>query len=1390
MLNRIRKAGTHLLILLLLAVAFWQCDTNVEAATYSTQDGLTLTANGTTGRVGSGGLTIGGISITSCSGLDGGFYLRDNTPGVDGLPEDVFNELICGEFTPTDPLLACEDCLGIVAGLTPWVFNRPQGSGSLSGCTEYQGSDVAKIEIDEGFGKWGLIYQDVALSSEEPDEIELYYLFFEMASECGWRSQTDPWGWDKYTHGAHRVVAYVEWFDHSPQTTTVNNEIDTTAIAVTKLEAFNTSAELTPFILRTYRPVLDPPVSYARIKFVVEGYMPNDGKDGSPDNKNYIYFDNVAFFEAPDIKQVTGAWDSGAVVLYDTQVPPVSVDLSMDLTVTDYDNYILFEGELINTKTDARAIDFGFSLPIIDYAHQQVEWCDDVRDATRIRADELEQTIPYRVVGPADLRLMTTAYLKNPPGSEKTFTEKTFREKGLDVSAYPFSSLAITKGTNPKGGLSFGDNLDASHAPISHFGYRVENPGPADQDFKGRYYVEFSLGLLGSSTSPRNRVPFSFILFRSDIPGWSETSTFREAAEKYQTLIFPDHFTLPGTCDDSWQFGGGKFLGAWGAGGYNDSPNDFGYRFTTIPNHDKQSEDLSYRALIENWDNDPPDGNDVDVLVYRHPWVGGFRNMPTVDEEMNVHQVQATIAGAFDPEDPLDGWGYGPVWGELYDAELANRLFLPGSTPEELFTRKISLDVDNSDPENPILLDSIYFYPVLLAEPPLSVGVDLIKREIDHLDDTYDDIGTQTDTHKGLAGILLDNVFNGAHRGLHVDVLDESSTASMDRLKAFVDQGGTLTYGLSHFKPAISQLPLDVNYMDAIRDRLDEIDVDQTMNFGGGSKYTAYNRQDELLGGNFNSTYFGGSKYGIIRADFGGFESSPVLSYNNGSAAFNFRRTVARDKNMARLISTFPCILKMRDFDLFDDCSDWKDYWDETPETMFKQIVNEAVWMALAWGFHPSIHSLLPDYNDSYGNLEDLIDGYIRPRFLGDTNFEGYTMIYKRLHLAGWKPVTNAEAHVNEGQGELPLLYVERFGPDTVSGENDAKFFTVLNNDTLSFTLVQLTEEDIFGVPPPAIYFNDIEDLQRLNDTGKCEDVQDCENYPDRLVAEYHFDQKNKHFYLEIHDPTKLGLWNGNLYAEQLVDNPANSAICNWPEIIADEFDESQGQTNYSIRRNTASPVSVIIGGPNPTLQQRILIEDKALMVFKIWPSLIVNNGPEGGDGGEREGSQSESVLLSQYYERYGSNWQRVESDLGYGGNMDQLPASDSGASAFYKFTIGLGGRYRVMAHVPATTEAPAPARYEAYVLEYLEDPAGETALGEPDWTTTLDLTGSESYNSSVDDEGFIEIGTVALTLTEPELATVVIRLSSAGDDAERTSAGSGYVLADAVKLVPEETAD
>jgi len=106
------------------------------------------------------------------------------------------------------------------------------------------------------------------------------------------------------------------------------------------------------------------------------------------------------------------------------------------------------------------------------------------------------------------------------------------------------------------------------------------------------------------------------------------------------------------------------------------------------------------------------------------------------------------------------------------------------------------------------------------------------------------------------------------------------------------------------------------------------------------------------------------------------------------------------------------------------------------------------------------------------------------------------------------------------------------------------------------------------------------------------------------------------------------------------------------------------------------------------------------------------------------------------------------------------------------------------MAHVPALSQAPAPAAYDAYLLDYFEEPAGQTPLGDPVWSTTMDLTESESYTSVVDEEGFVEVGTLDISLAEPELVTVVIRLRSAGGGMERSS---GFVVADAVKVVPVE---
>jgi len=1364
-----RSTVTFALTLIALFLLSGLCGTVAPATTYSTTDGLSITEDGS-GRVTN--LSIGGVQVIfSPPGTSGGFYVRENTiDPATGLPEGVtINEIECGDFGET--LVECEtgDCL-FSSGYWQWRQSNPS---TIIRCdATLQSTPVALIQQDEGDESWGLIYQDVTLTEPSSTDHELYYLSFEMASECGWRSKAHPY-LHYPEHGSHRVTVYVEWFQGFPSGEATNDR-NANAIAISSMEAFNTSIDLTPFALRTYKPL---EADHARIKLVVEGFMPNDGRDGSTEF-NYVVFDNVAFYKAPEIHQVVGAWDPGNwVALVDDEAQDLHLGMILDVTVND--NFLLFEGELKNTAlidTEVRALDFGFAMPIADAGPgeiQHVEWSDDNHTRSQVGTSGLEQTLPFRMVGPADLRLLSgTDFVDNE--GEKTFVNKTHRDKGLNISAYPYSSIKITKGSN-QAGLGFGDNLDAAYPPISHFGYRVEHP---TLPYLGWYYVEFSLGLLDRATEPNaDTVPFSFVLFRSDIPGWSEPSVFREGSEKYQAGIFPDFFSRPTNCNDDWLFGGGQVESAHPENqGYLHHPNEFGFRFMAVKGRDKTVSDNEIKQLISEWET--PDN--VDILLYTHPWATEFMfdhddppspyNVPV----MNTYSTQSDIAQSHSPS----AFGLGPVWQDLYDAQKACQIRLPGTTPRTLLARDLTL-VDEDNPPDGYDYTK-YHFPVFLADAPVAEA-NVTSAVLDYFDYGYTKLSMGSISVNGLAGLYFDNTFFGESKGLHLDILNESNTVSYDRQGDFVEAGGALTYSLSHLKPAVSAIPLDTRFLDATRTRLTEYDKWASWQFGEGSPYPS-NRQDELLTCNLNSRYFGGSKYGAIRADVSVFESNPILDFNNSSQAFDFRRTLARQRNTTRILNGFPCI---GEWELLPTvCDQWDGLWGTSPlVTVYRQIVNEAIWMSLAWGFHPSIQNLLPENSNlppAVGTIDLFVEEYVRDLFTGIGNNFGYTEISKQLHLAGWQPVTNAVAH--DDGADLPL-FVERFGPITSGSEQYGNYFTILNNDSLDFTLAQLVDEFDFGGPPAGIPFKDLPNLQAMNDVSKCEDVYECDSYPYRGQAEAFFLNLQKSFYLDIRDPARLGLWNGNLYGRQMVHNPeAAEDIVNWPEIIPTEFDENPyAQPYYSIRRMTSPDPIVRIGGPRIPLQLPIEIEDKALKVFKVWTSLIVNNGPE-GDGGERSGDSrsTETDLVTAFYERYGQGWQRVATAAGYGGTLDLVPAVDPSSAVFYRFTIGLGGDYRVLAHAPETTSATAAARYEAYVSDYFEEAAGDTPLGEPVWSTVIDPATSEAYNNGRDEVGLIEVGTVSIDIVEPELATVVIRLS-AGETSSR------YLLADAVKLVPVE---
>lgn len=1366
MITRVRPVRRILLALMISISVLTILSTSVRATTHSTQDGLSFSEDGS-GRVTS--VSIGGIPIESgWLNASGGFYVRDNS----GLPSIADNILDCGDFGVDET--ECNTCVAEAPAQTPWQKIVQLGTGAAVSCDTFQSTPVARFEVDEGQNSWGLIFQNVEIPDASPITHDLYCLRFEVATECGWRSKEHPYNRNKLLHSKHRVIASVEWFATEPGSEGVDEAKDPGAITITSIEAFNSTPELTPFALRTYRPTA---ATHARIKIVVDGFMPNDGRNPLSQKQNYAVVDNVSFFQVPDICQVVGEWDADEwVPLTDPVMDPLYLD--MKLSVTDHDHYILFEGELKNSALDpveTRAIDFGFSLPIFSETSgdiQRVDWWNDNHNALPVRADELEMTMPFRVVGPADLRLLAGTDFVYPAG-EKTFVEQTHRHRGMNISAYPFSSISITRSGNTAG-LGIGDNLEADFVSISHFGYRVEQSGLA---FLGRYYVEFNLGLLDRYHAPgQDTVPFSFILFRSDIPYWSEPSNFREATEKYQSQIFPAHFTRPTNCDDDWLFGGGQFKGeppdANDEEGYHHQPNDFGFRYSQQKLLDTATNNTLVINGLNTWQN--IEFQDIDVLAYHHPWAADFENEHDAVEVsgiMNVHAEQETRTQNHDP----GAWDLGALWENLYQVQLASKCLLPGTVPLTLFTRDLSIEEDTATGY------SRYAFPVLLTDQSFG-GSDLISAELAFIDDAYIDVSIQSDTDTGMAGMFYDNIFHGQSKGPHLDILN-GSPLSYQRYRDFQATGDPLAYSHSHFLPAISQLPRNVKFLKAAKSLLTAIDGKRELNFGGGTA-TSSNTQDELLTGNFNSRDFDGSKYGIIQADAGVFESSTVLDFNRDAQAFDFRRTLARQKNMTRLFNDFPCIENMPLE--YGHCQEWDDFWGHGGiESMYRQIINESIWMSLAWGFHPSIQNLLPDndklpVNDQTGaRLDYFIENHVRGIFIGPS---GYTEISRQLHLAGWTPVTNAVAH--DGDEVLPL-FVERFGPVREAGGSSSNYFTVLNNDELKFTLAQLND-DVPKTPPPTALFEDLPDLQTLNDTSKCSEVIDCSTYPGLSAASDYFLALDKTFYLDIYDPAGLGLWNGNLHGRQLVDNPDLADIIAWPEILPDEFDESPSpDALYSIKRQSYPEQKLVIGGyrPNPLQQDSIPIDDKALMVFKLWTSLIVDNGPMGGEG-ERTGdsSSSDDTLVSAYYERYGRNWQRVTTDLGYGGSVDLAPAEDAESSVLYKFTIGHGGSYRVLAHLPVTDAPPAAARYEAYVVDYFEGQAGTTPLGAPVWSTVVDPADSETYNSGSEEGGFIDLSTLDIDLVEPSLVTVVIRLGAAFPS-------SGWLLADAVKLEPVEEA-
>lgn len=158
-------------------------------------------------------------------------------------------------------------------------------------------------------------------------------------------------------------------------------------------------------------------------------------------------------------------------------------------------------------------------------------------------------------------------------------------------------------------------------------------------------------------------------------------------------------------------------------------------------------------------------------------------------------------------------------------------------------------------------------------------------------------------------------------------------------------------------------------------------------------------------------------------------------------------------------------------------------------------------------------------------------------------------------------------------------------------------------------------------------------------------------------------------------------------------------------------------------------------------------------------------------------------MLVSTYYERYGAAWQRTEDARGFDGRVDAVDADTPGAVAYFKVHAGRSGHYQVRVHYPPDARA-ANARYDVFLTSYLTAPAGESALGEPLFSTTLDQSDESTWSTAVDEDGFVSIGDLDIAIEDGrEVATVVVRLSSAESSDRRASESSTYLLADAVKL-------
>ena len=1373
------------------------------ASNYGTGDGLGISVMD--GRITA--LQLGNGNIINFGGQTGGFYVRDYTPGTNGLPQNLDgngNLLLCSDFDGT--LISCEDCLQQQA---VWNWSHSSDINDPENrflCTDLdisptEQTTVAELKLPKnlsGGPHYIGIYQDIILTEyPNPASNELFCLSFDLATASGFRASGEVE--NDIEDAEHRIIARVDWFESAGDMASmvfkpeledgdIEHRIGTTEANV--WETTNSwdqipspyehpaASSMTSCGIRSYRPLNAQAV---RVGVIVYGFMPNDGVTDALDD--HAYFDNFAFHKAPamvpvkhgsllDTMQVAPLVNAADGTSLD---PSLKMGAKVSVETTGGRNYLWIRGKIVNADDSPgtlppRALDLGFSFPIHNHG---VTWWDDMRTAENVYKSigGYQAFLPFCMTGPVDVRpeLMSDyqAYRQGYPNNYADIIKQ--RTDGTTVSAYPFSTLDIdtTEGTR---GLAFGDDLGAESVPVSHFGYRTFDNAPLNRT--GEYYIEFDLGVLEEGTKLHpddvdtiDYTPFSFILFRCDDPEDGTNCDFRIAADDYQTDIFHSYFTRPVPPinqgpEKDWEYGGafhdvevqpnphepGHYVIVSNV--FTSNADKFGLRYTQEAFSGDSSGDQKFIDLVDGCSN-----IGISTLVYNRPWQARFSNDPS-SGTMNHYDTLCSSRNSF-------GYPSNPVWGPIYTAQKAHQLRLPGSI--DLFSR--SVQKNQNDPSEPL---SNYYFPVLLVDDRFG-GENLLSAEQFYMTQADSQIGQGTSV--GLKGITLDNVFHCMNRVNHLQF-------DPDHLKAFVGETeGTLTYGINHLQPAIPQVAGNVFYLDMMSATLEGID--QGSYHGDGASGASGNLDCELISVNANNPQYGGSKHGIMRADTGGFESSVDGNFNRKVPSQNFRRMLARDKNMSRLIGKVLFSHCMTD--KLDECEARWNALFLNRETSRRQALYEASWIALAWGFMPSVTEMFEDADTFYQSC--IVPGLFRDHI----NHAGrsITNIFRELHLAGWRPRTKAEIVYDSNPSGVDL-FVERFGDSGLDGleEGQGVFFTVLNNDDLTLTQPHLAK--LFADGEHAkIPLEQITSESEFEKYEVCEKDFECIDFPDECPDDY-FAGLRKSFWLYINDATELGLMfgAGNITGRQLVYRPENNAVCNWTMVRDWQFTDGWQSDYYSIFRLPLEN-KLKIGGDWPTIyQQPLSIDHTVLYVFKFWLNSKVDNGGLGG-GSERRSDDNSAEGTSGssncHYERYGSGWDTYDS-AGYNGSVDVASAADPEACVYYSINTGVNGPHDVLAHFPVTAQATTAAQYDIFVTDYLEGPAREAGLGEPRLTTIVDQSDNSAYSFAADEDGFITLGTVDVAVAPRELKTIVIKLSPARDEEARSNP-SALLVSDAVMI-------